>query len=53
MEKISKKKLIEILKDSQNGNYEDAHSSADSALLDYINDKEITEAFNSVERWYT
>lgn len=31
---------------------ETAHIEADELLLRYINDKEITEAFNNIEKWY-
>jgi oligoribonuclease (3'-5' exoribonuclease) len=30
-----------------------AHKSADEALLDYIEDKEITKAFNEINKWYS
>lgn len=33
-------------------NPEKGHPEADKALLKYINDDEVTEAFNKVERWY-
>ena len=32
---------------------EDAHGKVDDALLDYINDPDITKAFNDVPRWYS
>ncbi len=28
------------------------HSKADDALIEYINDKEITEAYAKIEKWY-
>lgn len=28
------------------------HGWADDALLELLNDPEITEAFNAIERWY-
>ena len=31
---------------------DDDHVEADSLLLDYIDDKAITDAFLSIERWY-
>ena len=31
---------------------EEAHYNADLLLLNYINDEEITKAFENIERWY-
>ena len=31
---------------------EAAHMEADELLLEYINDKKVTEAFNSIRKWY-
>jgi hypothetical protein len=31
---------------------ESGHSDADDALLAFINDKEITAAYNAVPKWY-
>ncbi len=31
---------------------ESAHVSADRALLDYIEDEEVTKAFDSIDKWY-
>ena len=31
---------------------EEAHSKADGVLLDLINDDEITEAFQDIDKWY-
>lgn len=31
---------------------EDAHMSADNVLLQLIDDREITEAFNAIDKWY-
>ncbi|HEY4508256.1 MAG TPA: hypothetical protein VJJ55_01215 [Candidatus Paceibacterota bacterium] len=31
---------------------EGAHVKADSALLAYIGDDEVTKAFNSIHKWY-
>lgn len=35
------------------GDPDDWHREADSLLLKYINDKEISEAFFNIERWYS
>lgn len=31
---------------------ESAHAQADQLLVEFINDEEITEAFNALGRWY-
>lgn len=31
---------------------EKAHIEADILLLEYINDEEITKAFNDIDKWY-
>jgi hypothetical protein len=33
-------------------NPEEAHSTADSLLLDFINDDAIREAFDAIDKWY-
>jgi hypothetical protein len=30
-----------------------SHKVADNLLLDYINDKDVTKAFNNIEKWYS
>ena len=48
-----KEKLIKDLKDLQEcSDIESAHGDADDLLLDYINDKEVREAFDNIEKWY-
>ncbi len=37
---------------ADNHDAECAHADADEALLDYINDPEITAAWQKVEKWY-
>lgn len=50
---MDKKRLLKLLKScAESNDTEKAHSDADDALLEYINDPEITKAFNSVEKWY-
>ena len=34
------------------GDKEADHSMADSLLLEYIGDPEITKAFDAIEKWY-
>ena len=51
--RLHKDVLIQTLKQCQlNEDTENAHSAADRALLDYINDDEITELYNSIDKWY-
>ena len=48
-----KNELLEKLNRlSESGDSESAHVEADSLVLEYIGDKEITEAFLKLERWY-
>ena len=36
-----------------NDDPEENHVNADEALLSFINDEEISEAFNKLEKWYS
>jgi hypothetical protein len=50
---MTKEELIKELKELKDlGDPEIAHGRADDALLNYINDAEVTDAFNSIEMWY-
>lgn len=52
---MTKQELIEKLKQiahEHEGDPEVAHIEADNALLEYINDMEIIEAFDSIAKWY-
>lgn len=52
---MNKQQLIEMLNEINNNDSfdaEDKHLHADSLLLDYINDEEISETFNKIEKWY-
>ena len=54
-QKISRDELLKILEEAaamSSWNEERAHIDADMALLDYINDDEIRQAFDRVDRWY-
>ena len=60
MEKITKERLLLELKsfpsyddDMGIGDPEKSHKRADELLLRYINDEEITEAFENLIRWYS
>ena len=53
---IDKKKLITELQKisrTENDDYEITHYKADKLLLQYINDEEITEAYENVGKWYS
>ena len=51
---MSKDELLAILNKlgKDDGDPEYDHYEADKALLDYINDPEVTRAFNDVHKWY-
>ena len=38
---------------SGDGDYEYHHVKADELLLRYINDENVTEAFNKIKKWYS
>ena len=49
-----KRKLIETLKELKElGDMELSHIEADEALLRFINDKEIEDAYESISKWYS
>jgi len=61
---MKKEKLLEKLakikermdSDAEEDTYyyeEDAHIDADELLLEFINDEEILEAFESIPKWYS
>lgn len=51
---MTKEELIQNLKALSESNYdiEVGHGQADEWLLEYINDAEVTELFNELEKWY-
>ena len=50
---MTKAELLEALrKCAQDSDTEGAHAEADGLLLEYINDSEITEAYNAIEKWF-
>lgn len=52
---MSKAELIEELKAAAEVSALDAevgHSQADRALVEFINDPDVTEAFEAIERYY-
>lgn len=50
---MTKEELLAKLKElKSNSDCEDAHIEADDALLDYINDQEISESYGAIGKWY-
>lgn len=50
---MNKEDLITILKELEScKDAEYAHGTADRFLIKYINDPEIAEAYENIERWY-
>lgn len=49
---MNKEELISKLKTFHTGDEEMDHIHADKALLEYINDPEITDAFEKIDKWY-
>ncbi len=50
---MTKEELVAKLKAlSYNLDLEDRHIEADRLLLEYINDKDIENAFNELSKWY-
>lgn len=50
---MTKAELLEKLKACrESDDPEFAHGEADDALVEFINDEEVAEAFYAVERWY-
>jgi hypothetical protein len=48
---MDKEMLLKILRNIS-GDEEADHVHADRALLDFINDEEVREAFNDIPKWY-
>jgi len=46
--------LIQSLKNikANGGDEERDHSKADRLLLDYINNQEVSDAFDAIDKWY-
>ena len=54
---MTKYELLQRLKEidktsGEDWDFEKAHVQADNALLEYINDTAIKEAFDAIEKWY-
>lgn len=50
---MTKEELLTTLKKCKEDiDTECAHSEADDALIEFINDPDITEAYRSIAKWY-
>lgn len=52
---MTKQELIESLAECADialSDPEVAHSDADRVLIEFINDAEVTEAYEAIEKWY-
>lgn len=50
---MTKKALLEKLRElAREGDTEHAHREADLALIEFIGDIEIAQAFDDMEKWY-
>lgn len=49
---MTRKELLALLANCHTGDRETDHKRADSALLMYIDDPEVTEAYRSIKKWY-
>ncbi len=50
---MKRQELLDTLRELQDsGDTEIAHHSADNALVEFINDKEIEDAYDQVPKWY-
>ena len=45
--------LVKLRKLARKRDTEESHMEADNALTDYINDDEITKAYDAISKWYT
>lgn len=49
---MTKEELLKELEKANRMDPESGHDYADEALLEFINDKDITDAFEKLEKWY-
>jgi len=50
---MTKQELVEKLKSLQGDtDCEIAHGEADDLLLEFIDDKDVSEAFDKIDKWY-
>ena len=48
---MSRDELLAIARNDCGGDYERAHAALDDAMLAFIDDAELTEAYNAMPRW--
>jgi hypothetical protein len=52
-DKLSKEELLNILRKCQDDDsHDDAHIRADNALMEFINDGDIKDAYEKIYKWY-
>jgi hypothetical protein len=49
---MTKEELVEVLRNCYKDDPEEAHIAADRALLEFINDPQVTKLFKKIEKWY-
>lgn len=49
---MTKAELLTILREQEFGDPEASHTVADAALISFIADPEIEEAYDAVSKWY-
>lgn len=50
---MTKEELLAKLKEcEEGGDVEGGHYDADAALIEYINDPDVREAYERIEKWY-
>ena len=50
---VDKKELVKrLILECNTGDAEIDHCKADNLLLEYINDYDVSEEFNNIEKWY-
>lgn len=52
MSRLNREELLAQLWSLKGMDMEYAHTEADAALLNYIGDTEVTEAFDAIDKWY-
>ena len=52
-DKLSKEELLNILRKCQgDDSHDDAHIRADNALIEFIDDGDIKDAYEKIYKWY-
>jgi hypothetical protein len=51
--RMTKEELVDRLRELEHHlDPESAHSTADNLLLEFINDKDVAEAYENIDKWY-